>query len=82
MNVYAVDLKHNEQRYKSEWSGGILIIPNSKHISSKCGLGAATNNFAELKAASILMNLEREEGMRSLNIYGDSKLVIEWMQGF
>ena len=27
------------------------------------------------------MNIAKEEGLTNLNIYGESKLVIEWMQG-
>ena len=41
-------------------AGGILIISASKHISFDCDLGAGTNNFEEVKAATILMNLAKE----------------------
>jgi len=46
----------------------------------ECGLGAATNIFTEVKDTTIIMNLARGGGLRSLNIYGDSKLVIDWMK--
>jgi hypothetical protein len=37
----------------------------------ECALGASTINYAKVKAATILLIIAREEGLRELNIYGD-----------
>jgi len=53
----------------------------SHQIKFEHGLGSALNNFVEIKATSIIMILDLEEGLRNLNIYGDSLLVIKWLKG-
>ena len=47
----------------------------------KVGLGAGTNNFAELCALKLLLTLARKNYIAKIQIYGDSQLVINWANG-
>ena len=42
------------------------------------GLGIGTNNFAELLALNLLLQIAGEKGIHNLQIFGDSKNVINW----
>jgi ribonuclease HI len=42
-------------------------------------LGIGSNNYAELMALRSLMMLASAKGLNRLQIYGDSMLVIKWM---
>jgi len=44
------------------------------------GLGDGTNNYAELMALKLLLLLAVEKGCRTLQVFGDSLLVIGWAQ--
>ena len=45
------------------------------------GMGDGRNNFAELLSLKILLIFEVEKGCRTLNVYGDSMNVINWIKG-
>lgn len=45
----------------------------------KYGLGHSSNNAAELRATNILVSFG--SGVRDTPIFGDSKLVISWLEG-
>jgi ribonuclease HI len=42
------------------------------------GLGTGTNNLAELLALKLLLQFAGEKGVQNLQIFGDSKIVINW----
>ena len=50
-------------------------------ISFKLGLGRATNSKVALSALWANLKIAKDKQIAKLNIYGDSKTVIEWAQG-
>lgn len=44
------------------------------------GLGAGTNNFAELQSLNLLLIFALEKGCSSLTCFGDSMNVINWVK--
>jgi ribonuclease HI len=60
-------------------SRGILYLSSNHNISFKVGIGQETNNFCELMALKLVLKLAQEFGVTQLQIFGDSKLVIQWM---
>ena len=50
-------------------------------ISFNLGLVRATNSKAELSALWATLKIAKDKQIDKLNIYGDSKIVIEWAQG-
>ena len=59
----------------------MIFISDTNKISFKLGLGRATNSKAELSALWATLKLAKDKHLPKLNIYGDSKAVIEWAQG-
>lgn len=59
--------------------GGILYATKSSFTSFSAGLGPSTNNRAELMAVKILLKLAISKGIECIQIYGDSKLVVDWL---
>lgn len=62
--------------------GGVVIFfndHNSLHIKS--GFNSGTNNFAELMALCLLLTKAWEWGIQSLQVFGDSKIILEWEKG-
>ena len=52
---------------------------NEEHyFKMKMGLGIDTNNFLELNNLRLLLIFALQKGCRQLQIFGDSKLVINW----
>jgi ribonuclease HI len=45
------------------------------------GLGMGTNNFFELLSLKLLIAFVIEKGCHSLNVFGDSMNVINWIRG-
>lgn len=67
------------EQYKSPFSAGtrgIIFFSKDISISFSTSLGPTTNNFNELMALNVTLNLEREIGMSKLHIYGDSLISI------
>ena len=52
------------------------------YITFKEGLGLGSNNFAELSALRLLMTKALEWDVRNLQIFGDSKIIINLANGF
>ena len=52
---------------------------NSLHIN--VGFGSGSNNFAELMALCLLLTKAWEWGIQSMQIFGDSKPILEWAKG-
>ena len=62
-------------------AGGMLYISDEHYFSFKASLGIGTNNYAELCALKLLFTLARENHISKIQIFGDSKLVINWDNG-
>ena len=62
-------------------AGGMLFLSDVHCFSFKAGLGASTNNFAELCALKLLLTLARRKSLDKIQILGDSQLVINWAFG-
>jgi ribonuclease HI len=43
------------------------------------GLGLGTNNYAELMAIKLLLLFAGEKGVQTIQIFGDSMIVINWI---
>ena len=62
--------------------GVVLISPDEKHLPLNAKLCFdCTNNIAEYKACAFGVRVAIQEGIRKLQIYGDSTLVIHQMKG-
>lgn len=60
-----------------------LVGINEVHkISSNSCIRLGTDNVTEWKALDILLNLAMEKNISKIQILGDSKLVIDWVNGF
>ena len=53
-------------------AGGILYFSDKLSFSFKAGLGAGTNNIAELYALKLLLTLARMKDYAKIQIFGDS----------
>lgn len=62
-------------------AGGIVFISDSHVVKLKAGLGRGSNNFAELMALKLSLILAAERGVSRLQVFGDSLLVRNWMNG-
>ena len=58
--------------------GGVLYKSEFHYFHIVAGLGRGSNNYAELMSLRLLMLFALEQGFRSLQIFGDSMLVIDW----
>lgn len=58
--------------------GAILYINDHHHYQIRMGLGPGSNNFAELQSLRLLLLFAREKHCNSIQIFGDSLLVINW----
>lgn len=57
--------------------GGILFIQENHKTGFKAALGEGTNNLAEMNSLWLLLRVAIERGVTQLQIYGDSKFVID-----
>jgi hypothetical protein len=56
-----------------------LTFDHFFHLKFKVGLG--TNNRGELIALWVLLNFAQDKGIRNIQVFGDSKLVVDWFKG-
>jgi ribonuclease HI len=61
--------------------GGCLYFSNSHFFTLKVGLGNGTNNYSELLALKLLILFVVEQGCRTLQVFGDSLVIINWTNG-
>lgn len=61
--------------------GATLYLTEHNYVTFKEGLGEGTNNFVELCTLRLLLIKTIEWGCRSLQIFGDSMIVINWTTG-
>jgi len=60
--------------------GAVLHLNESHHFTLSMGLGAGTNNYAELLSLKLLLIFALEKGCTSLTCFGDSMNVVNWIQ--
>lgn len=61
---------------------GIVIHINANHtLKASVGLGTGTNNFAELSALRLLLCWLIQRNIFTIQIFGDSLNVINWVNG-
>jgi ribonuclease HI len=61
--------------------GVVLFISHSHYIHIGYAPGGGTNNRAELIALWTLLETTKEKNLTKLQVFGDSKLVIDWARG-
>ena len=61
--------------------GGVIYENGVERYTYKKYIGSTTNNVAEYKALLNGLLLAKEKGITRLEVYGDSKLVIEQVTG-
>ena len=58
--------------------GGVIFFPSSlNNLSSSWGLGLMTNNQPECYSLLMAIQLAKGKGLKSVQIFGDSKLLIK-----
>jgi ribonuclease HI len=60
--------------------GVVLFLTQNHYFKISMGLGPGTNNRAELMALKLLLLFVVDKNISSLQIFGDSLLVISWIQ--
>ena len=59
-------------------AGLVIHLSTSKSLRASVGLGQGTKNFAELKALHSLLCWLISRQMRMIQIFGDSKNIVNW----
>ena len=60
-------------------SGGVLYLSRFHKIQAKFAPGHCTNNKAELAALHMVLKLALKNNISQLQVFGDSKMVVEWV---
>ena len=60
-------------------AGVVLFLEEGYYFQARWGLGEGTNNKAELLALYMLLLLAHEKGVQKLQIFGDSMIIINWI---
>ena len=58
--------------------GAILFLNDHHHYKIRMVLGPGTNNYAELQCLRLLLTFSQDIHCNSIQIFGDSQLVINW----
>jgi len=61
--------------------GGTITLLDHRTIHYKVGLGAGTNTRAELLSLWALLTLARRLDCNELQVFGDSQVIVDWMNG-
>ena len=59
--------------------GATLFISPPHHFKIQMGLGIGTNNYVELMDVKLLLCFAIEIGCKRIHIFGDSLLMINWI---
>jgi ribonuclease HI len=62
-------------------AGGCLYLNPSHVVFFSLGMGLGSNNWAELSTLAALLRLAVEIRVEDLQVHGDSKLIIHWLNG-
>ena len=57
----------------------MLYLSDNHKIQASFSLGNCTNNKAELAALHLVLNLAINHNISQLQVFGDSKMVVEWV---
>jgi len=60
-------------------AGGILHLLDTHFFKFAAGLGRSTNNKAEIFVVFLVMRCAISRGILKLQVFGDSKLVVDWL---
>lgn len=58
-----------------------MFLSDSHYYTLKANRSKRSNNIADLLALKFLLKLAYNNGVRDVQIYGDSLLVVSWMTG-
>ena len=61
--------------------GALLFLSDTHFFELSFGLGEGTNNFVEFMSLKILLIFAAEQGCRTINVFGNSMTVINWVRG-
>ena len=61
--------------------GAVIHVTSKRKIMIKYAMGQATNSKAELSALWATMKLAYSNQIQDIQIFGDSKVVIDWENG-
>ena len=61
--------------------GGLLYFSDTHYYTLTPGLGNGTNNYDELMSLKLLLAFAIEQDCKKITFYGDSKNVINWING-
>ena len=59
--------------------GAVIFLSETHFFQIQLGLVQGTNNFAELLTLKLLLTFARERNCTHTQIFGDSMLVINWI---
>lgn len=62
-------------------AGGVLDMPDTSKICIKFAPGRGTNSKAELSALWAVLKTAQRKNVLRIQLYGDSKMVIDWANG-
>jgi hypothetical protein len=60
--------------------GAVIYLTNTHYFNLSMGLGSGTNNYAGLMTLKLLLNFLGERGIETLQIFGDSMVVLNWIR--
>ena len=60
-------------------SGGVIYFSDKHKVQAKFSPGHCTNNKAELVTLNLVLNLAIKHNITPLQVFGDSKMVVEWV---
>ena len=59
--------------------GGVLYLSENHKIQARFAPGNCTNNKVELAALHLVLNLAINNNISQLQVFGDSKMVVDWV---
>ena len=72
----------NGAQQEGKCGAGMVIRLNDSHvINLNMGVGDGTNTFVDLISLWGLLWFTKKRGLLQLQIFGDSKIVIDWVNG-
>ena len=60
-------------------SGGVIYFSDKHKVQAKFSPGHCTNNKAELEVLHTVLNLDMNNIISQLQVFGDSKMVVDWV---